>query len=246
MTQPLDAIAIILARAGSKGLPGKNTANIAGKPCLTYTINHALHSTHIKHTVLSTDCPHAAQIATDLGVTIIDRPTHLACDTATIDDAARHALSAVNPPPSTPVVILYANIPIRPQDLSDRALTLLSKTSCHSVQSYAPVGKYHPWWTVKLNSDASVAPWQGQILNHNIFRRQDLPPAHIPDGGIIALTQPALNLQLHNIPKGPHAFLGSDRRAITTQLGQVIDIDSHIDLIVAQTILENQHPSPTC
>ncbi|MBL4810220.1 MAG: hypothetical protein JKY43_09235, partial [Phycisphaerales bacterium] len=118
-------------------------------------------------------------------------------------------------------------------------VNLLVKSNCHSVQSYASTGKHHPWWTVKLSNDGTVHPWQGDVLYHNTFRRQDLPPAKVPDGGVIALTPDALMCKI-GAPEGPHAFLGTDRRGIQTAEGQVIDIDTRIDQLVADAILNER------
>lgn len=232
------ATAIILARAGSKGLPGKNHAMVAGQPCIQWTIDAAKSAQSIDRIIVSTDDPEVSSIAEANGCTIIERPEQLAHDFATIDSAARHAYESIGSPES-PIVILYANVPVRPDSLIDDAVDLLTTSSAHSVQSYARVGKHHPWWTVKLNDDATVAPWEGDVLYHNCFRRQDLPAASVPDGGVIALTPDALMLRT-NAPEGPHQFLGTDRRGIQTQEGEVIDIDSRIDQLVADAILKER------
>ncbi|MBU6411892.1 MAG: acylneuraminate cytidylyltransferase family protein [Planctomycetes bacterium] len=242
-----DTLCIILARRGSKGVPGKNTAPLAGRPCIAWTIDFAQRSTSITNPaniLLSTDDPHAARLGTDMGCTLIARPANLASDTATIDDAARHAVSTyevqLKRQWSGPIVILYANVPIRPADLLDRAVHTLITTRCHSVQSFAHVGKHHPWWTVRIDDQSRLAPWEGDTLFHNTYRRQLLPPAYIPDGGIIALTRAALFQQIPSTPPGPHAFLGTDRRAITTSQGDVIDIDTPLDLAVADALLRQR------
>ncbi|QYK47488.1 MAG: acylneuraminate cytidylyltransferase family protein [Phycisphaeraceae bacterium] len=238
------AAAIILGRAGSKGVPGKNLAPVAGKPCAQWTIEHALRSRSVSTVALSSDSPELLDLAGALGATPIPRPAELATDHATIDAAARHAaehlLRTNTITPSTPLVILYANVPVRPGDLTDRALTRLLSTRCDSVQSYAPVGKHHPWWTARIDeTSGTLRPWEGDTLNHNVFRRQDLPPAYIPDGGVIALTLRALMLAIPDVPPGPHAFFGADRRAITNPEGAVIDIDSPTDLLVADALLRS-------
>ena len=191
---------------------------------MQWTIDAAKESQNIDRIIVSTDDPEVAQIARENDCTVIDRPEHLAHDTATIDSAARHAYDAIGSP-DQPIVILYANVPVRPEWLIDEAVNLLAKSGCDSVQSYARVGKHHPWWTVKLDEQGSVAPWEGDTLYHNCFRRQDLPAACVPDGGVIALTPEALMCKL-GAPDGPHAFLGNDRRGIQTVEGDVIDIDS--------------------
>ncbi len=232
------AIAIILARGGSKGLPGKNHALVGGQACVQWTIDAAQQAKCIEQIVVSTDDQQVARIASQCNCTVVDRPSELAHDTATIDDAARHAYEQIGAP-DQPIVILYANVPVRPDWLIDEAVNLLVKSQCDSVQSYARVGKHHPWWTVKLNDDGSVLPWEGDTLYHNCFRRQDLPAASVPDGGVIALTPGALMCTL-GAPDGPHAFLGNDRRGIQTIEGDVIDIDSRIDLLVADAILKER------
>lgn len=240
----MKATAIILARAGSKGVPGKNTAPVGGRPCIAWTIDAARSAKRLGAVVVSTDCPRAAEIARETKCLVIDRPTRLASDRATVDAAARHAVETLELSEGTeplsrgPFVILYANVPVRPAGLIDRALALLARSKADSVQSYAPVGKFHPWWTARVHPrTGDVTPWQGRVLNHGVFRRQDLPPAFIPDGGVIALTRAALMLELPRVPKGPHAFFGRRRRGITNPEGSVIDIDSPADLLIAETLL---------
>ncbi|MFG0283071.1 MAG: cytidylyltransferase domain-containing protein [Phycisphaerales bacterium JB039] len=237
----MDALAIILGRAGSKGLPGKNTAAVAGRPCALWTIDAALEAGSVGRIGVSTDDPALQDLGAAAGVDIWPRPAPLASDTATIDDAARHALTCAEEDsplaPDYPIVLLYANVPVRPPDLIDRALALLTETGADSVQSFAPVGKFHPWWTARVGPDGRLAPWEGRQLFAGVYRRQQLPPAYVPDGGVIAVTRRALRLEIDDVAPGPHAFLGRDRRAVITEPGEVIDIDTPIDLLVADATL---------
>ncbi len=249
------AVAVILARRGSKGVPGKNVAPVGGRPCIAWTIEAAIRAARVGTVVVSTDDPAAKAVARSFGpgVLVADRPRGLAGDTARIDDAARHAvewleraLSApaqvgrVSSSPCSAVVILYANVPIRPPGLIDDAVALLTRAGCDSVQSYAPVGKFHPWWTARLDARTGrVRPWQGSVLNHGVYRRQDLPPACIPDGGVIALTRAALFCQRGAAP-GPHAFFGRDRRGIVNPEGAVVDIDAPVDVLVADALVRDR------
>jgi CMP-N,N'-diacetyllegionaminic acid synthase len=245
-----DAVAIVLGRAGSKGVPGKNTRMLAGKPCAVWTIEHALQTACVKHVVVSTDSPQLKAIAAAMDVQVVDRPDDLAGDTATVDDAARHTLEAINDEhawttkPDTPVLVLYANVPVRPADLCERALARLDDSQCDSVQSYERVGKHHPWWMVRLDEEAGcLSPWQGDLLNHGVHRRQDLPPAYLPDGGVIAVTRRSLMLEIEGVEAGPHAFFGVDRRGIVSGPGSVVDIDEEADFVRAGAMLSGQHVS---
>ncbi|MEK6701586.1 MAG: acylneuraminate cytidylyltransferase family protein [Planctomycetota bacterium] len=240
------ALAVILARSGSKGVPGKNLAAVGGRPCVAWTIDAAKGAGSVAAVVLSTDDAKIAEIGHAMGATVILRPAHLATDTARVDDATRHAVvewereTCAPPDPTRPVVILYANVPIRPEGLIDRACGLLIQSKCDSVQSYAPVGKHHPWWTARVGADGAVRAWEGEVLNHGVHRRQELPPAHIPDGGVLAVTRRALFLQIPDVRPGPHAIFGRDVRGLVNAEGDVVDIDSRIDLLVADAILNER------
>ena len=230
----MNAIAVILARAGSKGLPQKNQLPVFGKPCLSWTVEHALDSPSLDRVLLSTDGNEMAEIGRKLGAEVITRPYEFAHDLAAVDAATRHAVTSIIGHHDA-VVILYGNVPVRPIDLTERALTKLRETGCDSVQSVCPTGKHHPYWTKSLSGDAGD---QMQPFHDNtVHRRQDLPPLYQLDGGVIAVTRE----NLFNVtPGNPHAFLGQDRRAITTQPGQVIDIDEPVDLMVAEATLKLQ------
>lgn len=242
-------LAIILARAGSKGVPGKNAALVAGRPCVAWTIDDARSARRVDRVVVSTDCPHVAACARSMGVEVIDRPAALATDGATVDDAARDCLTRLHQSADRAcdalraVALLYANAPVRPAGLIDRAIDLFDSSRCDSVQSYAPVGKHHPWWTAVVGADASVRPWEGDVLNHGVFRRQDLPAAHVPDGGVLVVSPRALFRRIEGVAPGPHAFFGKDRRGVLTKDGEVVDIDTRVDLLVADAILRERAES---
>lgn len=239
-------LAVILARAGSKGVPGKNAALVAGRPCVAWTIDDARGARGVDRVVVSTDCSQVAACARAMGVEVIDRPAALATDGATVDDAARDCVARLYQSEDRAcdglraVVLLYANAPVRASGLIDRAIELFDASGCDSVQSYAPVGKHHPWWTAVVGAEGEVRAWEGDVLNHGVFRRQDLPPAHVPDGGVLVVSARALFHRIEGVAPGPHAFLGKDRRGVLTREGDVVDIDTWIDLLVADAILRER------
>jgi N-acylneuraminate cytidylyltransferase len=229
-----NVIAVIIGRAGSKGLPGKNAMRLpfTNRPTVCYSIEHAQAAISIGRVVVSTDGDPIAHAASDMGVEVVRRPADLASDTATVDSAVRHTLTVIGEEHAAEiVVILYANVPVRPIGLIDRAVQHLRDTRADSVQSYCNVGKHHPYWMVKLDDRGAVVP----NIQNTVYRRQDLPPLYIPDGGVIALTRKSL---FAGSSAEPHAFLGKDRRGIITSPGEVVDIDSMIDAQVAGAILD--------
>jgi CMP-N-acetylneuraminic acid synthetase len=107
------------------------------------------------------------------------------------------------------------------------------------VQSVCPVGKMHPYWmkTLAGPSDDQLQAYQP----NTVYRRQDLPPVYMLDGGVIALRREALFIL---DPAQPHAFLGTDRRAVITRPHDVVDIDEPHDLALAEAILQQRKVQP--
>ncbi len=230
MTTPV--VAIVLGRAGSKGLPGKNWRPVAGRPMIQHTILHARAATSVGRIVVSTDGDEisaAAEAARDPDLVVVRRPAELATDNASVAAAALHAYETEGG--DTPiVVILYANVPVRPAGLIDRAVRRLTETGADSVQSYCPVGRHHPVWMVSLDEEGRVVPY----AEGTVDRRQDLPSLSLPDGGVIAVTAGSLKADGQG---GPHDFLGRDRRGIETAAGDVVDVDTEHDLALAEALL---------
>ncbi len=240
-------LAVVIGRAGSRGLPGKNSIELAGRPMVCHSIETALSAVSVDRVVVSTDGEAIAAAAEAMSVPVVLRPPKLASDTASVGAAVRHAVADVWGETGGDsrgdsggnsggggggiIVVLYANVPVRPPGLIDRAVKLLVRTGADSVQSYACVGRHHPHWMVALGEDDRVTP----LVENTIDRRQDLPRLFIPDGGVIAITRSSL---MSADPDGaPHAFLGADRRGLKNLPGEVIDVDTAHDLAVAEAML---------
>ena len=227
-----DVLAVVIGRAGSKGLPRKNALPVCGVPMIAHTIRFARASRSVARTIVSTDGDEIAAIARDEGIEVFLRPAQLANDTATVDSAVRHAVNACGSRAEI-IVILYGNVPVRPADLADRAVERLVASGADSVQSYYRVGKTHPYWMSRLDADGRV----GQFVENRIYRRQELPPLFMPDGGVIAVRRASL----FDVREGePHAFFGRDRRGIETREGDVIDVDTAVDMAVAEAIIASR------
>ena len=237
----MSTLAVIIARAGSKGLRNKSMQQVLGRPLVAWTIEHALGSRCVDEVVLTSDCPAVLAVGRRHGIHVYRRPPHRATDQATIDDGARHGVECREAEAGAAcerVAILYGNIPVRPPDLTDRALARLAETGADSVQSVYPVGKMHPLWMKRLGGPHGD---QLQMYEPNrIYRRQDLPPVYMLDAGVLAVTRRVL---FDVDPAEPHAFLGRDRRAVVTAAGDVVDVDGDLDLALAEVILSRRSAS---
>lgn len=248
-----DAIAVIIGRGGSKGVLRKNVRPIAGLPCCVWTMRAAMAAKSrgcLARVVVSSDCEEMLGHARAEGCEVVVRPPELASDTARVDDAMRHAIRQMEfvreigseyLAERRPIVMLYANVPVRPLGCIERALAVLEETRADSVQSYQRVGKMHPWWMVRLEKDGGpVHAWDGGELFRGVYRRQALPPAFVPDGAVAAMTQRALFCHIEGAAPGPHQFFGVDRRGIENPYGSVVDIDSELDVAVAEAMLRGK------
>ncbi len=231
------ALGIILARAGSKGLPDKCMRLVLGRPMLEYTIDHARGARRLTAALLSTDSPAAAALAKRRRLFTVERPPELASDVAPVDAAARHALDIWERLHNVRVdaaVLLFGNIPVRAAGAIDAALTLLESSGADSVRSVAPVGKHHPDWTYRLDGDR-----MRQYRPNTIHRRQELEPLYGLDGAIFAVRREAL---LSASPDDPQSFLGRDRRALVQRAEDSVDVDEIADLYQAEAVLRAARP----
>jgi len=88
-----NVLAIIPARGGSKGLPGKNIKTLCGKPLIAWSIEAGLASQYVDEVVVTADSDEIAEVARKFGAsTPFIRPAELASDTATSFDAIKHTI----------------------------------------------------------------------------------------------------------------------------------------------------------
>lgn len=229
----MDVLGVILARAGSKGLPDKCVRPLLGRPLIEYTFDHALAARELNAVLLSSDSGPALQLARARGIDIVERPAQLASDTATVDDALRHAVQtweARYGRTVDAVVMLYGNIPVRAAGSIDRCIANLRRGGS-SVRTVAPIGKHHPDWLHRLDGDR-----MDQFRKNSIYRRQDLEPLFYHDGAVIAVTRAAL---FGATPGDAQSFLGDDRRAVRQRAEDAVDVDEAIDLAIAEAVLRN-------
>ena len=91
----IPTLAIIPARGGSKGIPGKNIKPFMGRPLVAHSIAHAMSASSVTHTVVSTDDAAIARVARDCGAMVIDRPADLSGDAASSESALTHAIETL-------------------------------------------------------------------------------------------------------------------------------------------------------
>lgn len=228
-------LAVIPARGGSKGIPGKNIRSLCGRPLISYSCEAALASRHVTRTIVSTDDATIADIAASFGVEVpFMRCKELALDTTpTIDvlvDALQWLKSNEGYLPSI-VVLLQPTTPLRTHHHIDEAIERLTRSAADSVVSVCAVpAHYHPDWQLKT-VDGELRLFNDEPLTRIVRRRQDLSSTMIRNGAIYATRSEVI---MQNSLYGAHCL------AYEMPAELSVNIDTIADWQLAEAALRNQ------
>ncbi len=189
-------LGIIPARSGSKGVTGKNTKLLNGKPLMEYTTEIAVKSNCFTELIVSTDDEKISDIAKKLGVNVpFLRPTELAQDKTPTIDVIVHALQWYESQNIffDAVCLLQVTSPFRTVEFLDKVIKKFVENDSDSLVSVQKVPhEYNPHWTFELNEEGNLKIATGET--EIISRRQELPTAYFRDGSIyITKTDVILN-----------------------------------------------------
>ena len=167
------------ARAGSKGVPGKNFRLLHGKPLIDWSLDQLFACERINEVVVSTDCPDIYAHAVKRGCLDIGlRSAHLATDTAAKWHVWQHALAEVEKQtgPATTFLDLDCTSPLRlPQDIA-AGLDLFERDSPDMVMSCVESRK-NPYFNI-LETDATGALHVSKPLPGGVVARQQAPQVY--------------------------------------------------------------------
>jgi CMP-N-acetylneuraminic acid synthetase len=187
---PHRVLGVVTARAGSQGIPGKNTKLLGGKPLILYTIEAALASRAFDRVILSTDDPEAARIAERAGCEVpFMRPAALAAADTPHLPVMQHAVAWLRDhegyePES--VMTLLPTSPLRQPAHIREAVALEASAGADSVIGVDELpAHYNPMRVVTLDGDGWARLFVGnQPVKRRPGRRQDMPPAWVMNGAI--------------------------------------------------------------
>lgn len=173
-------LAIIPARGGSKGLPGKNIRPLKNKPLIAWSIELAQQCDYIDALAVSTDDPEIAQVATDFGAQPpFMRPTELATDTAGSREVLLHALAQLKQKFDV-VVLLQPTTPLRTMATLKAAIELCVETD-KTVISVSENSKPLAWMFYREEQGIRFVVQDGAT---NLARRQAHEPVYYVDGNV--------------------------------------------------------------
>lgn len=231
-------IAIISARGGSKGIPGKNIRPVAGMPLIAWTVRAARESRVFGRIVVSTDSPDIAEAAKQCGAEIpFMRPAELAADDTPGIDPVVHAvrwLESHEQHEPEWVMLLQPTSPLRTSvDIQD-AFSLAQRTDADAVVSVTTVHD-HPYWMKRILPDGRMEDFIRQ--ERPTSRRQDLPEAFAVNGALYLVRRTVLLEQETLFPTNTHALIMPRERSL--------DVDTPWDLYVADLILKDRRSEGT-
>jgi len=232
MTEGDSVVALVPARGGSKGVPGKNVRELGSKPLVAWPIDVAQATASVDRTIVSTDDEEIAAVAREYGAEVSMRPDRLAGDDSLVVDTVRYTVETLqdeSDPPGT-VVMLEPTTPFRRPEDVEACLDRLAEPGVDSVATFteAAVNPHRTWQVEDGRPETflpEATPWQP---------RQALPAAYQLNGAVYAFDVDAVS------DEGPSLLFG-EPAAVVMEPTRSLDIDTELDFAVAEQLLAEGH-----
>ncbi|GHB21266.1 transferase [Streptomyces xanthochromogenes] len=228
---PPKVLAVIPARGGSKGVPAKNLASVAGVPLVVRAVLACRGARLVTDVVVSTDDPAIAAAARSAGADVVVRPAGISGDTATSEAAVLHALDAH--PDARVVLLVQCTSPFLTREDVEGVAAAVLEDGAETAVTVAPFHGFL-WREDELGG--------GQGMGHDKSfrpRRQDRPQDFLETGAAYAMD--AEGFRTHR-----HRFFGRTA-LVRTDPARVLEIDEPHDLQRARALAPvlDRLPTPT-
>lgn len=229
----MSLVAVVPARAGSKGVPGKNLIEIGGKPLIGHILTTAREAKGIDRLIVSTEDDRIAETAQRFGAEILfKRPTALAEDHVDIIQVLRHAAQELDrlDVACDAILSLQPIAPLLSKASIEAAIAIWHKTGCDSVLAVREVDHNHPYRIQSVDEEGRATPYV--VDGERYLQRQDLPVFHSNSGGLYLRRR-----ELIENWRGEDFCLGADRRAVVVPQWEAINIDTPVDLEILRAYI---------
>ncbi len=230
MGAPTPGLLILVpARAGSRGVPGKNVKPLGGRPLIEWTARAIRAAGVGGRAVLSTEDDAIAKLGRAAGLeTPFTRPAALAGDRTDMVEVVRHAVDWLEREDgwrAGAIMLLQPTCPFRRPARLVEALDLLARPGAEAVVGVTRLER-SPALLYRADAEgllAPLAPWDGATL------RQSIEPTFTPNGTLYLITREAL---------ARHGRLFPPRmRGLATSALEAIDIDTPEDWALAEAVV---------
>lgn len=224
-------LGVIPARGGSKGVPGKNIKELAGKPLIAYTIRAAIESEIFENVIVSTDSGEIAETAVKYGAKVpFLRPAELSGDNISSDDAILHGLAyyqkqGIN---YNEVCKLQPTSPLRTSRHLRDAYRMFKERNADYLVSVCEC-EHSPLWSGIIGDDLRL----DNFISDKVKRacRQDMPSFYRLNG---AIYMGKVSSFCQN-----KSFLGKNSIAYIMGQEESVDIDSALDFMLAELLINS-------
>ena len=222
-----NVVAIILARGGSKGIPGKNIIDFCGKPLIVWTIEQLQRTKGINSIWVSSDNEEILTIGQACGTEIIHRPDEISGDSATSESGWRHAIEIIEDKVGRIDIVLAPQVtsPLREPSDIERGLSDFHEQKCDSMFSCSVAEDLFFW---EKKSDGMLISVNYDYRNRS--RRQDIPKQYIENGSFYLFNKAVLK-QCNN-------RLGGKIGMTQMEFWKMFEIDSMEDLKMCEALMK--------
>ena len=223
-------LAIIPARAGSKGIKDKNIINLNGKPLIAYSIESGLKSKYIDKVVVTTDGEEIAKVSKSYGAEVpFMRPDYLSSDTAKTIDVVMHCIEELKKlgEQYDYMVLLQPTQPLRQSCHIDEAIELILAKDEEALVSVSKV-KDHPILMRTIDENGYAV---NLLEGSSTKRRQEFPNFYKVNGAIYINK---INENLNN-----ETSLNDNKLVYIMDEKYDVDIDEMLDLQIAEIAISN-------
>lgn len=231
-------IAIIPARGGSKGLPGKNTRLMNGKPLIAYTIEAAKEAKCIDRVIVSTDSDEIAKVAREYGAEVpFMRPCELAGDNASAIDVYIHAIDFLNCEKEEKIkkfMVLLPTAPLRKAEHICEAFDFFYENKASTLISIKEADTPVTWYMNKYENGHIVNAGFG--VGDAVSNRQVNSKYYVPNGAIYILDYMLL--------KEKRTYYDDKTIGFEMAVEDSVDIDTLLEFKFAEMLIkERQQPN---
>jgi N-acylneuraminate cytidylyltransferase len=227
----MSTLALIPARGGSKGLPGKNVRPLAGLPLIVHSIRLAALCPEIGRTVVSTDDDEIAGVARSVDAEVLRRPEDLARDDTPMLPVLRHAVDELDPRGDRHELLLLLDptSPARlPEDVTVAHRLLAATPDADGVVAVSEPS-FNPIWHAVVERGGYIEPLlpEGRAFG----RRQDVPRVLRINAALYLFRSSFLRRETETWQNGRHL-------ALEIPEGRAFHIDTEWDYRLCELILD--------
>lgn len=222
----MQTVAVIPARAGSKGIPRKNLVPVCGVPLVAWSIRQALAARRIDSVWVSSDADEILDVAARAGAQAIRRPADLASDTASSEAAWLHALDSIEARGIRVerMVGMQATSPVREARDLDDALDQFEREHLDSLLSVTEIQDFFVW---ERADDGSFRPVNYDYRNRR--PRQAIRPQYRENGSFYVFRPEVLRREGNR--------LGGRIGAFVMAAHKIFQIDSPEDIPLCEAVM---------